>query len=226
MSEKQHIRLLCLLCFIYVILGTVPGITVLMNYVSWYSVLYLIASYIRLYPKKAFDSVKLWGVLSLVFISLSVASVLAFAWVGTKINQFVAFMLVGESSRPLALVTGVALFMFFKNIKMKNSKLINTVASTTFGVLLIHANSQTMREWLWNDTLKNAEYFYSEWFLMHAATSVISVFVVCSVFDLIRIKCIETPGMKLWGKIENKFVGKYLSEENKICKKLQIGGRK
>jgi len=40
LNEKQHILLLCLSVFIYVILGTVPFIDVQMNYVTWFIVLY------------------------------------------------------------------------------------------------------------------------------------------------------------------------------------------
>ena len=36
---------------------------------------------------------------------------------------------------------------------MKHVKLINTISASTFGVLLIHANSDFMRQWLWNDTI-------------------------------------------------------------------------
>lgn len=32
---------------------------------------------------------------------------------------------------------------------------IIAIAASTFGVLLIHANSETMRNWLWKDTLDN-----------------------------------------------------------------------
>ena len=40
----------------------------------------------------------------------------------------------------------------------------------------LHANSDTMRQWLWRDTLQNAEQFYMSYACIHAMISVISVY--------------------------------------------------
>ena len=222
MNEKMHIRLLLLVGFIYIFLSTM-SLEVYMNYVSWYIVLYFIASYIRLYPKKIFESTKLWGWLSAFFVLVSSASVVLGALLYDKFGKVLSFYFLSDSNKILAVATGLSLFMFFKNIKMKNSKFINTVASTMFGVLLIHANSATMRKWLWIDTLKNAEYFASGKVVIHSVISVILVFVVCLLLDLIRILFIEKYYMRLWDKIEPKITKKYKSTEEKICNKLNIG---
>ena len=110
----MHIRLLLIMAFTYIFFETVPFFSVDMNYVSWYAVLYLIASYIRLYPKKIFESTKLWGVLSLVFIALSCASVIACAWLGTRLGQNMAYLFVTDSNTLLAVGTGLSSFMFSK----------------------------------------------------------------------------------------------------------------
>lgn len=62
MNESQHIRLILLTSYIYIVLATWKFGNVTMNYVTWFMVLYIIASYIRLYPKKIFDKTVLWGV--------------------------------------------------------------------------------------------------------------------------------------------------------------------
>lgn len=46
---------------------------------------------------------------------------------------------VSDSNTFLAVATGVSLFMAFKDMKMKYNKWINTIAASTFGVLLLHA---------------------------------------------------------------------------------------
>ena len=61
MNERQHIYLVLILLFIYTIIGTLPKFGVAMNYVSWFCVLYFIASYIRLYPKKILKAKKFGG---------------------------------------------------------------------------------------------------------------------------------------------------------------------
>lgn len=60
-NERQHLELLLLLSFAYIILGSIPKGWVTMNYVSWFIVLYIIASFIRTYPKKIYENKFLWG---------------------------------------------------------------------------------------------------------------------------------------------------------------------
>lgn len=43
--------------------------------------------------------------------------------------------------------------MWFKDLKIKQSKIINALGGATFGVLLIHAHSDEMRQWLWKETV-------------------------------------------------------------------------
>lgn len=75
---------------------------------------------------------------------------------------------------------------------------MNRIATATFGVLLIHGNSNAMREWLWRDVLENVSYFNSPlpclW--IHALLSVLGVYVVCVAIDLLRIRYIERPLFK------------------------------
>ncbi len=118
LNEKQHIRLLLLLFFTYVLFGTVPSLYVSMNYVSWYMVLYLLASYIRLYPKRIFDSKSFWAIMTFVSVALSAISVVACSWLGTKLGRNMSYAFVTDSNTFLAVITGLSSFMLFKNIKI------------------------------------------------------------------------------------------------------------
>lgn len=42
------------------------------------------------------------------------------------------------------------------------------IAQSCFGVLLIHANSDTMRQWLWKDTLNVAGQYQTDTFILHS----------------------------------------------------------
>ena len=222
LNEKQHTRLILLVSFIYIFFGTVPKFSVTMNYVSWFCVLFFIASYIRLYPKKIFENMAFWGIAMLISITLSVISVVSCAWLGSKIDRNIAFYFVTDSNTFLAVTNGICSFMFFKNLKIKQSKFINTVAASTFGVLCIHANSDTMRRWLWKDTLNNVGAYGSDLIVLHAIGSVIAIFTICTLIDMARIKLIEKPFFKLWDKHFDGISAKYKSHENKLCEKLKI----
>ena len=112
--------------------------------------------------------------------------------------------------------------MFFKNLQISTSKIINTVALSTFGVLCIHANSDTMRQWLWKDVVNCVGSYDSPWIAVYAIGSVVAIFAICTVIDILRIRFIERPFFKLWDKYEERIVLVYKKYEDKICKKLHI----
>ena len=111
-----------------------------------------------------------------------------------------------DSNKILAFLTALSAFCFFKNLNIKNSKFINTVAASTFGVLLIHANSDAMRQWLWKDTLNNVGMYDSNLIYLHAFASVIGVFVVCTIIDIFRRKLIEDPFFRWFDKKFTKHI--------------------
>lgn len=133
-----------------------------------------------------------------VSVILSWASVVALATLSRMVgkNIEISYFFVSDSNKILALVTCVGAFLFFKNINIGYSKIINTIAASTFGVLLIHANSNTMRRWLWQNTFNNVGAYESGNVVIHAVLSVILVYAVCTVIDICRIKLFEAPLMK------------------------------
>lgn len=59
MDKHQHQMLLILLLCIFSIIGNIPYIDMVVNYVVWFGVIYLLSSYVRLYPSKFFENRKL-----------------------------------------------------------------------------------------------------------------------------------------------------------------------
>lgn len=51
LTEKEHLLLMAWCIGVYAFLPSFAKANVVFNYVTWFSVLYVIASYIRLYPK-------------------------------------------------------------------------------------------------------------------------------------------------------------------------------
>lgn len=187
-SKRKHEWLIALCLLVYCVFAKRGSIT--LNYVAWFAVLHIIASYLRFYSIPKIKNAKSWGIITFVFVILSCLSVFIMR---SFFQSHGVYWFVSDSNAPLALLTGIAAFMFFKNLKVQQSKLINIVASTTFGVLLIHANSDAMRQWLWKDTLQNMSYFGTSMGWIHPVVSVIAVFAVCSLIDYIRQRYVEKP---------------------------------
>ncbi len=193
MDEKKHITLVCILLLFFVVLGSVPNFKVTFNYVTWFCVLFIIASYMRLYPKPVFKNTKFWLIVFILSGLLAVASIVMLAFIGDGIVFFVPDFFVVDSNKIFAVMLGISSFMLFKNLKIKYSPFINTVASTTFGVCLIHANSYTMLNWLWRDVFKNVYVFSLDMFWLYTILTILAVFTICSFIDYLRIKFIEKP---------------------------------
>lgn len=196
MDERQHLCFMVLCLFVFTVLPSLFKENVKTGYIGWFAIVYICASYIRLYPKKWFDNNRIWGSVTICLFLLSWGSVAAGAWLceqEAKASYFPAYYFVIDCNKILAFLPAVATFLFFRNLQIGHRKWINNIAATTLGMLLIHANSNSMRQWLWQDVLKNVEYFYSEYLILHAVLSVIGVYLICVVIDLVRIHFLEKP---------------------------------
>lgn len=218
LNERQHICLLLLCGFLYTFLGTVPYFSVTFNYVSWFIVLYFISSYIRLYPKKIYSNNAFWSIALMIVTVLCAASVICCAFVFNG-NYY---MFVTDSNTALAVIEAVCAFMVFNNLKIKNSSIINTLASATFGVLLIHANSDTMRSWLWGDVLNVVGVHSQGNGYLHIVLSVLGVYFVCTAIDLVRIYVIEKLVFKRLDIALPGFECRFRNTVDSVCKKLNV----
>ncbi len=226
MSEKQHVRLLALLSFAFIFLGTFrPVFGVKMNYATWFCVLYIISSYIRLHPKKCFDGTKRWGWILLACTAVSLLSVAVCAFIAKRIGKPVYYWFVTDCNTLLAVLTAVSAFLFFKNLRIPQNRMINTIAGTTFGVLLIHGHGDAMCRFLWYDTLDGIGHYSSSIAYFHPILSVLGVFAVCAVIDLLRIRFIEKPFFCL---VDRKLPGiteRWRQTEEKFFRKCNISGQ-
>lgn len=188
MTKRQHLLLMFLLLTCYTILGSLPSFYISFNYITWFGVIYVIASYIRLYPTSTFESRSLWGWLTLLFLIVALISVYVMNLLFGKWGFFLS-----DSNKIFPVLVAVSSFLWFKNIDIKFSKIINVIGAATFGVLLIHANSDAMRIWLWNDTIDVVGH-YSLPFLqlvIYSISVVLAIFIICNLIDQFRIATLE-----------------------------------
>ncbi len=171
------------------------------HHVFWYVTLYLVGAAIRMHP---FHWMNRNGIcISLLAISILIAccsvvglDLLAY-WLGHSTRY--PYFFVADSHKILAFSTALFTFLVFKNWDFPQSHFINVVASTTFGVLLIHAATDGMRKWLWRDFLNvpGAYSLSSPALVAYSVVVLIGVFAVCSMFDYLRIRFVERPLCKL-----------------------------
>ncbi len=209
MNKRQHELLLILMLTLYTILGSIPSFNVTFNYVVWFGIIYFIASYIRMYPNPIFDRKKLWGYMTLLSVLLVLLSIFRFR-----------YHFVSDCNKLFAVAVAVCSFLWFKNMNIKYSQIINAFGAGTFGVLLIHANSSAMRTWLWKDTV-DAVGHYSLPFgelVLYCIGIVALIFVICNLIDQLRIASIEKYFLS-W--FDRKMAEKADSWINKLIRKKQ-----
>ncbi len=212
MDEKLHRNLIVTCILADTILQTFLKAPVAFTYVGWFITLYFIAAYIRKYSDGEYNNIKLsgnffnnkklWGTAAIISLLLSWGSVIAGSWIYSATGKNIIYSFVSDSNKLLALITSVTLFLYFKNLNLGYNKLINIAAASTFGVLMIHANSDSMRRWLWTDVLYNVGAYNSVilYFVCHAIISVLSVYIICTLLDMLRIKFIEEPLFRWFSK--------------------------
>lgn len=202
MTKRQHQLLLLLLLTCYTILGSIPIFEIEFNYVTWFGVIYLIASYIRLHPSIILEQTKLWGWITLLLVLLSMASVTYIHW-----KTFAGHYFVSDSNKILAVLVAVSSFLWFKNLRIPQSKIINAMGASTFGVLLIHSNSAAMRNWLWSEVFDIVGQFSKPiaQLVLYSLVVITVVFFLCIIIDRLRIRFIEEPFFRWYdNNLDNK----------------------
>ncbi len=201
MSRRMHKYLVVILVMTFSVLPSFPRIDMTHNYVTWFMALYVMASYIRLYGIFPKISHRQWGYLalaSLVAGSLSVLFMDACYRAG-YVKGFQPYFFVSDSNKFLSVAIAVCSFMYFKDLNIPRSRIINLTGATTFGVLLIHANSDTMRQWLWRATVDCVGHYGDSalYTLGYAMMSVLVIFSICALIDCIRARFIEPRAVEL-----------------------------
>jgi surface polysaccharide O-acyltransferase-like enzyme len=168
LSKKQFQQLIVILVISFSVLPTIlPKLSYndhgygVLNFIM----LYCIAAYIRLHYVSKINK---WLYLGIYLVSTSFT--------------YVVFNL--DYNSIYNLISSVSLFLFFSTFSF-SSKFINYLATFTFAVYIIHTNP-SIRYILFQKILRCNQYWNSSLFLMHLIVSVIFIFVMGMVIEVIR----------------------------------------
>lgn len=133
--------------------------------------LYIIGAYIRLYGKATPSKLKCFSI----YIVCTLITMLYCFFTSKSWGYSTIFNL----------ISSIAFFEFFRGINIHNSKIINTLASYTFAVYIIHENSFLVRK-LYRNLFKSDLYWNSNYMLLNLIISVIGIYIVCIAIEFIR----------------------------------------
>lgn len=189
LDKKKYFQLILLLLLL--LWSIIPSFTLGKPGYSqfvWFVFIYLVAGYIKLYPCKFMSNFKINFIFGILFYLIILFSFIIFDYIGIPdiffgkgVTHF------AQTNSIFIFLSSLFLFLAFKNIEMKNYKLLNIISSTTFGIYLIHDNF-LMREFIWTKYFKVYEHFEDADLLFYSLKIIILVFIVCSLLDFIRQK--------------------------------------
>lgn len=219
-DEKSHLKLIVGRVFLWTILPAVTNIHVQFNDLLWFLTLYIIAAYIRLYPKH-FDrgaftyiliAVVVYGILLSIVYAVDVTGyVLEFWNVQNLVNHN------NEMNGPFALVISVCLLLAFRKLNLGIHRFINLLAATTFGIYLIH-DHPLVRQWVYSDFFNCFEYTFSNDMVLYVLFMACSIFLFCSIVEMIRMLIIDSMFLKKISRYLESFQTKIDSKIDEILK--------
>lgn len=151
----------------------------------WFVCLYLIAARIRIYSFGS-ECIKKYSLLiGIVLFVVTQFSSVIFDIAG---KYFPLFMSHAEyfSKRTSVPIVISSVFIFYGVINSKKfySGVINAIASTTFGIYLIHMHP-VVQNTIWSQIFQNPRFIESPMLIFHAIGTTIAVFGICSVLSYI-----------------------------------------
>lgn len=82
-------------------------------------------------------------------------------------------------------VSALAVFLCFTQMRKISNKLINKIAGYSFAVYIIHSDSNIVHFWYLR-ILRTDLFWTSKWFILHFLISILVLFVLCVLIDTVR----------------------------------------
>ena len=220
LDKKAFQKLLVLLTVCWCVIPTFLMSSYQSNYLLWFVTLYCIAAYIRLWGFNTKIKRKHYALFAAASAILCYLSWLILNVLAAKQSFFARFTThFYEANTLLVLVISVCLFMIFATMKISYLKWINVIASTTFGVYLIH-DSAFGRELFWVRLFKTASFRDSAAVIPYSIFVVIAVYVICTTVELLRQRLLEKPIVNLAGIVIAPFEKLFRAVTDMFCKWL------
>lgn len=196
-SQKNLTVLFLILLVLFSVIPTITSTTKFMGNLQWFIFMYMIGAYIQLYGFNKIKKAKLkWYVVGLYILLVLMACGITYISQNDQ-NQFSRIYQIIEMNYIVPFLISIFMFLLFENLNIPNNKFINLLGKTSFGVYLFH--DSYFREVFWKKIFKVESFYNAEPYLLilHIIGSVIVIYLVGTIIELIRVKVIEEPIFKI-----------------------------
>ena len=189
LSRQMHLRLLALMLALGCVVKNLPLQSFFVQDNLFMFILgYFIASYIRFYNPRIFSHAKINAAVAiflLIFFALWNCFVYKFLYslpfVRTNRVHVLGFF-GGGMPRVLSTLCATLIFCVFRSLKIPHNRFINSVASTTFGVYLLHENL-LINKTIWHAIFRLDDWVFSPLLLPYMFLCALLTFAVCSLIE-------------------------------------------
>lgn len=187
--EKLLVILLSVFCIIPTIYGALKNDTETLFYYNrfiWLLIVYMIGAYLRLYPLQKKTKPGFWLCISLSVFALMECAILILERFQPFFNK-IGIVNGNYFWRPntiLMVALSLSVFLCFSFIHIRPNKFINLLASTTFGIYLLHDGQ--LNFYMWQVLLKSTTYTNSPRLILYIPVCVLLIFVIGAIVDLAR----------------------------------------
>ena len=174
--NKTELRnfIICMV-FLWSIYKTITTAELGYNDLGWFIVLYCIAAYIKLYVefiiKKSKKNKIILLTSILIFIILTIGCNILTKNTG-NIFYLKYIRIISSLNSILTTILSTTMFLYFLKKEEKYNSIINKISKYTLGIYLIHDNI-LFRPYLWNNILKNEQFYASNFLIIHAIISIV-----------------------------------------------------
>ena len=214
--SRTHLAfVICFLLALYCIIpNTIEKLSILkpisdfeFSMVIWFITLYLIGAYFRKYSFLLIKHATISHILLLMslFIMFGATTMQLYlgADYGGKIAKLIRIFADYSTRSIMTLAISILLFCVFLSINFRGNRMFFHISKATFGVYLIHSNL-LFHEYMWKNIIHTKEIYDMPLFIPLSIISILLLYIVCTVIEIIREKYIEKPLFSLNGI--NKFI--------------------
>lgn len=191
LRNLQKREYICLLLFCYMVWSVIPFFSLreawgmFWNQLIWFFVMYITGAYLQLYKNKRLNGKKILVVLVTSLLVLNFSFIVlelinSYHPIPDSIITYFRW-----SNSPIAITASVSLFIVCCDKDPYSNKVINKIGGLVFGIYLFHENV-IIQDILWGKILNASSCDTAKSLVFHFLTSIIIVFILGSVIELVR----------------------------------------
>ena len=193
LERKEYYRLIMISSVLWIVIPSITQETMYTSPVIQFIIFYLIGGYLNKYK----DCLLLKN-FKITFLLTSSSTLIIIGKVIFNCYRGILDYTFLQRDSIFIVMIAIGMFTFFLNKSFYN-KTINKISSCIFGIYLFHDHDY-IRNFLWLELFKNAQFKSSNYLILHLGGCIILVFIVGLIIEMIRKKLLQKPFDKLIDK--------------------------